>query len=232
MAYRTVLFDLDHTLLDSDTSAERAFVDAMAAVGHDVDDHLATHFATINLGLWARVEEGELSPNDVRAVRFATLFDEAGIDADPSVAGDRYVTALGEHGEFYPGTEAALDRLAAQATLGLVTNGIGEVQRARIDRLDLRRWFTSFTISGEVGIAKPNPTIFDLAFDELGEPDRSSALMVGDSLSSDMAGASAAGIDSAWFDRTGRSADGVPVTYRIEALADLIPIVMGEPTGA
>ena len=164
------------------------------------------------------------------AVRFATLFDQVGVDADPVVAGDRYVAALGEHGELYPGTEQALDRLSAQATLGLVTNGIGEVQRARIQRLGLRRWFSSFTISGEVGIAKPNPAIFDLAFADLGAPDRSSSLMVGDSLSSDMAGGVAAGIDTAWFDRNGQSADGVPITYRIEALADLVPIVAVGPT--
>ena len=225
MAYRTVLFDLDHALLDSDESARLAFSAAMASVGREADVDLTDRFETINLGLWSRVEAGELSPNDIRWIRFDRLFAEAGIDADPTLAGNRYVDGLGEFGGFYPGTERVLDQVAAIATLGLVTNGIGEVQRARIARLELDRWFSAYVISGEVGVSKPDPAIFDLVFDELGGPDRSTTLMVGDSLTSDMAGGAAAGIDTAWFNPDGRSPDGVPITHRLNQLDQLVDLI-------
>lgn len=224
MPYRTILFDLDHTLLDSDASSEHAFRAALAHAGITVDGRHVDRFAEINLGLWDRVEAGELSPNDVRTIRFERLFSTMDIAADPTSVGDEYVRCLGAFGDLYPGTTDALDRLTRHATLGIVTNGIGDVQRARIGRLRLDRWFDAFVISGEVGIAKPDPAIFDLAFAELGEPARSTALMVGDSLTSDMAGGTAAGIDTAWLNAARLSPNGVPITHHISHIRDLIPL--------
>lgn len=227
MPYDTVLLDLDHTLFDSEESERLAFAAAMQAVGVEAGEDLTTGFRTINQGLWRRVETGELSPNDVRYRRFVELFDDQRVAADPILVGDHYITGLGAHGGFYPGTTEVLDRLAARATLGLVTNGIGDVQRARISRLGLDRWFSAYVISGEVGVSKPDPAIFDLAFDALGGPDRSSAVMVGDNLASDIAGGAAAGIDTAWLDPHGRSPNGVPVTHHLATLGDLVPHVVG-----
>lgn len=225
MPYRTVLFDLDHTLIDSDRATTLAFDDALRSLDVEPTASLTSRFEAINAGLWDRVEAGEMTPNDVRATRFIQLFREAGIDLDSDVVGDRYVTGLGAHGELYPGVVDVLDQLAPSTTMGIVTNGIGEVQRARIERLSLDRWFDAFIISGEVGVSKPDPAIFDLAFEALGQPDRASTLMVGDSLRADMAGGAAAGIDTAWLKRDGQSPNGVPITYEIESIANLITLV-------
>lgn len=227
MAYDIVLFDLDHTLFDSEESERLAFAAAMRSVGIDAGDDLALGFRTINQRLWRRVETGELTPNEVRDHRFIELFEAHRVDAEPRLVADHYVAGLGQHGDFYPGTIDVLDRVSAVATLALVTNGIGEVQRARIARLGLDRWFDAYVISGEVGISKPDPAIFDLAFDGLGTHDRTSALMVGDNLASDIAGGAAAGIDTAWIDPDGRSPNGAPVTLHLESLADLVPHVVG-----
>ena len=225
MPYRTVLLDLDHTLFDSDESARRAFVAAMGHVGVPATDHIVSRFFTINLAMWERVEAGDLSPNDIRFARFEELFAGERIDADARDVGDRYVSELGDNGDLFDGAERLLDQIASVATLCLVTNGIGEVQRTRIDRLGLDRWFRAFIISGEVGVSKPDPAIFDLAFAALGEPDRASAVMVGDSLTSDMAGGIAAGIDTAWYNPGGRSSNGTAVTHEFRRLDELVPII-------
>ena len=162
----------------------------------------APHFEayrTINRSLWAGVERGELGPDDVRVVRFQQLGEQVDLDVDPVAAADAFVAGLGAHGELYPGARAVLVDLAPVATLALVTNGIGEVQRARIARLELEPFFEAIVISGEVGVSKPRKEIFDIAFAQLNEVDRSSTLMIGDSLTSDMQGGANFGIDTCWY---------------------------------
>lgn len=229
MPYSTVLFDLDHTLLDSDASEAAAFSQTLRASGcHEPDQHFAT-YRKINGALWAAVERGEISPNDVKTQRFAELVEVIKLDADPEVIGAQFVEGLAQNGDLYPGARRLLDDLAGHEdiTVGLVTNGIGSVQRTRLDRLDLNSYFSAVAISGELGTSKPAPKIFDLIFAELDDSDRSESLMVGDSLSSDIAGGVAAGIDTAWFNRHGITPpEPPPFTHEFRILGDLVEIVL------
>lgn len=224
--YPVVLLDLDHCLLDSDRSETLAFEGTMRSVGVAPTDDLFARYQELNAELWAAVERGELSPNDVRHIRFSRFTDTEGIHADPAVMAEEFVVRLGAEGDLYDGAEDALTELARVATLGLVTNGIGSVQRSRIERLGLDRWFSAYVISGEAGVAKPNRAIFDMILIDLGEPDRNDVLMVGDSLTSDIAGGINAGIDTCLFDPQGRHAHP-PSTYVIDDLEQLQPIVSG-----
>lgn len=142
----------------------------------------------------------------MQARRFADLVKAAGLDADPRVLADEYVTGMGQFGDLYPGARGVLERLFSVATLALVTNGLGEVQRARIERLGLQPLFAAIVISGEVGTSKPGTMIFDLAFEALKQPPKRSALMIGDSLSSDVAGGANYGIATCWYNPQGKPA--------------------------
>jgi len=107
-----------------------------------------------------------------------------------------------------------------------VSNGLGEVQRSRIERLGIAHYFDAIVISGEVGTAKPGSAIFDIAFELLGRPDPSGAVMIGDSLESDMAGAANYGIDSCWYNPNGAPApEGI--TRQVVQLGDLRHLVGG-----
>ena len=144
--YTTVLFDLDHTLLDSDTSEALAFSATMRDA--EIDD-ASVHFPAydrINRELWADVEAGLIGPDEVRHKRFTRFIEERGLDADPVAMAERYVQHLGAEGNLYDGAVAMLDALSEIATLALVTNGIGQVQRNRIDRLGLDRYFKTIVI--------------------------------------------------------------------------------------
>jgi len=202
--YTHILIDLDHTLLDSDASEAAAFGETLRAAGvADPDAHLAA-FQTINRELWAAVERHEMTPDRVRVARFEELAKVMAVDADPVEMADRYVAGLSQFGDLYPAARRVLPELSNKATLALVTNGIGEVQRARIDRLALGSYFAAIVVSGEVGVAKPAPEIFDIVFEQLGQPTKSSTAMVGDSLSSDIRGGANYGISTCWFNPSGR----------------------------
>ncbi|MEM7275786.1 MAG: YjjG family noncanonical pyrimidine nucleotidase [Actinomycetota bacterium] len=232
MRYRTVLLDLDHTLLDSDGSEAAAFAATARSVGLTPTEEVFDRYRTINRGLWAEVERGGVTPVEVRTRRFELFTADLGLaDADPEAMADTFATGLGANGELYPGALAALEGLADVTTLGLVTNGLVEVQEARIERLGLGRFFRSVIISAGVGVAKPAPEIFDLVLDALEVTDRSSTVMVGDSLTSDIQGGHNAGIATCLYDPDGRAGDRAALqprpTHVIGSLDALVPLVTG-----
>ena len=201
--YKTVLLDLDHTLLDSNASEQAAFAATVRSIGLEPTPELFAEYNLINKALWAAVERGETTPVALRTERFEQFVTAIGVDADPEALAVTFTTGLGDNGELYPGARGMLDALADRHRLAMVTNGLSEVQRARIERLDLGGYFDAVIVSAEIGTSKPGTKIFDITFEELGLPDRSSALMVGDSLSSDIQGGINAGIDTCWYNPHG-----------------------------
>lgn len=226
--YTVLLLDLDHTLLDADASERLAFEHALASAGVAAPDRYLPAFGRINRALWARVERGEISAVHVRTTRFTQLIAATGIDASAEALADAFAGGLGVYGELYPGVRDVLDALDAEPTvsLALVTNGLSEVQRVRIDRLGLGRYFDVIAISSELGTAKPAPAIFEIALAGLGAPAKSSALMVGDSLTSDIQGGRNAGIATCWYNPQRRpgSPDGL-VDHEITTLDALLAFV-------
>ena len=98
----------------------------------------------------------------------------------------------------------ALEDLRQTHSLALVTNGAPDLQREKIEGADLARYFEVVTISGEEGIGKPDERIFALTLERLAVPPQA-AVMVGDSLRRDIAGAQRAGLKAIWVNRAGAS---------------------------
>jgi len=227
MTYATVLFDLDHTLFDFDASEALAFAGALAAAG--VDDplpYLAT-YRRLNSALWAAAERGEIRSSTIRNLRFEQLAIELGLE--PSIASDMadaFIAGLSEHGDLYPGARDVLETLNGRVAMAVVSNGLGEVVHARLDRLDVRDMFDVVVVSSEVGVAKPDPGIFDVAFERLGRPDKSATLMVGDSLTSDIAGGATYGIDTCWYNPDGRRPTaGDEFVHEIGSLSEVLDVI-------
>ncbi len=230
MTYSTLLFDFDHTLFDSDTSEATAFAETLRQWGiADPSAHFDT-YQKINRTLWAAVEQGHIDPNDVSTKRFKQLAGTIGLDANSEAMADTFIRAMGANGDLYPGAKEILEQLAASATLALVTNTLSEVQRARIDRLDIGRYFDAIVISTEVGSAKPSATIFDITFERLGNPNKQTAVMIGDSLSSDIRGGANYGIATCWYNPHGRIASPHNhITHEIATLDQLLPLTGPTP---
>lgn len=225
MPYSTLLFDLDHTLFDSDASEAAAFDITMRAAGVAEPSSVLDAYRRINGVLWAGVEAGTVRPIEVRTRRFERLFTETGIDADVDEMADLFVRSLGDNGDLYPGARDVLEDLAGSARLALVTNGLSDVQRARIARLDIEVLFETVVVSSEVGVTKPRPEIFQIAFEHLGNPPKQSAVMIGDSLTSDIAGGTTFGIATCWYNPKRLDRNGVDVTHEVADLDSLRMLV-------
>ena len=222
MSYTSILLDLDHTLFDTDASEVAAFEQTMAAAGVLDAERYLPAYQQINLELWALVERGEISPKVIRNSRFERFVAEQGIDADPVKMADEFVIGLGMNGDLYDGAYEVIEQLSKRATLAMVTNGLGEVQRTRIDRLGIGDCLDVVAISAEVGASKPDVEIFDFAFRALGQPAKETAVMVGDNLLADIRGGINYGIATCWYNPHRRPSNGTDRSdYEIEDLKEL-----------
>jgi putative hydrolase of the HAD superfamily len=118
-----------------------------------------------------------------------------------------------------------LDELSKLFPLALLTNGVPDLQREKIDATGIAKYFTDIVISGEVGFGKPDRRIYHLVLSRLGiSPE--SAWNVGDSLERDVFGAKAVGIKAVWLNRHGTSKDeSVVPDFEVSSLGQLTAII-------
>ena len=228
MRYDWLLLDADGTLFDYDRAEAAALTLSLKGLGVlPTPEHL-TRYRGFNSALWAALERGEVTRERLRSERFRLLFEAFGIEADPVTFNAQYLKHLGQRGDQLDGAESVLDQLFGGTRMALLTNGFAEVQRTRLDHSGLGQFFEVVIISDEVGFAKPDPRIYDASFEAMGNPSKSSVLMVGDSLTSDMQGGLNYGIDTCWFNPGGKpnTLDRDP-TFEIRQLNELITLVEG-----
>ena len=114
--------------------------------------------------------------------------------------------------------------LAAKYPLTIISNGFKEVQYYKFKHSGLAPYFTHTLISEEVGINKPQPGIFEIALQRNGIT-VNEALMIGDSYSSDIAGAKATGIDQLWVKGEGLPVTGETATYVVSKVTDVMKVI-------
>ena len=122
----------------------------------------------------------------------------------------------------YPDVEPVLRILGEHYTLGLITNGIPDLQREKIELSGLKRFFPIIVVSGEVGVGKPEPLVFRWALTQA-RVEPAAALMVGDNFRRDIAGAARLGMRGVWIVRAGveRVAEEAAPHTRITTLDEL-----------
>jgi len=222
MRYTWLLFDADETLLDY-ASAEAAALEraAMDRLGRFRPSDLDV-YRRINQALWLAYERGEITRQALREQRFDHWLSEIGASDSGRAFGEHYLHRLGERADLIPGAVETLTVLKEQYRLALITNGFSQVQRERLAHTPFADWFSPVIISEEVGASKPEPKIFDIALQRMGGPCHSQVLLIGDSLTSDMAGGIGYGLDTCWFNPHELTRpDDLNVTYEIASLPDL-----------
>lgn len=229
MGYRWLLLDADGTLFDYDRAEMSALRLTFEAAGHPFRPSYAEAYRRINAAIWREFELGQITQELLRTRRFALLFDEARLDLDREHFSSAYLRNLALGVDLVDGAEEMLRALHGRVGLALITNGLQDVQRPRLERSTIGACFDAVVISEEVGAAKPEPAIFDVALARMGHPRREDVLMVGDSLTSDVAGANRSGIDACWFNPAGLPLPpGLAVRYQIRELGELVGLVTGD----
>jgi len=223
--YTWLLFDADGTLFDYDAAEIGAIAQTFAAFQLPYEANSGELYRRINHQFWQRFERQEVTLAELRVGRFRQLFAELGMTPDLDAFAQTYLQQLAAQSHLFAGVDLLIKDLHGRYRLALITNGLADVQRPRLERSGLRPYFEAVIVSDEVGVGKPDPAIFDIAFTRMGEPAKEQVLMIGDGLTSDMMGGINYGIDTCWLNMKRQTANGLPITYEINQLADLAAIL-------
>jgi putative hydrolase of the HAD superfamily len=222
-----IFFDLDDTLLDHSAAARagatKFFEVFHSAIDEDLEDFLARwetvaekHFQSNNPGLqstlWGR-----------RRARIRELFSNGLTDEEADARFRIYLETYELNWKLFPDSTPCLQALK-DYRLGLITNGEREQQRSKIQKLGLGPNLSTVIISDEVGCAKPEKAIFELAARQAGIVIQD-CVYVGDRLNADALGSQKAGMRGIWLDRKGQGTNQrleVPVIKSLKDLSKLL----------
>lgn len=204
--YTWLLFDADGTLLDFEKAERSALIAALADHGVTADQAVITTYSAINDAVWKKIETGEFDRANLNRVRFSRLAERFGFTYDADQLGRDYFACMAKQGHLIDGALELCRALKAHYSLCIITNGTASVQHGRMDGTPLLACMDGFFISQELGAEKPSPAFFDAVAAAIPGFDRARALVIGDSLSSDIAGGIAAGIDTCWYNPAGKTA--------------------------
>ncbi|MBQ9148653.1 MAG: YjjG family noncanonical pyrimidine nucleotidase [Oscillospiraceae bacterium] len=217
-----LFLDLDDTILDFHKAEHIALGKTLREFGIEPTQTVLDRYTQINQLHWQRLERGEITREQVKRGRFAVLFDELGVQADPALVTAAYEKHLAVGHYFLPGAQEALNNLRGKYRLFLASNGTAHVQAGRLTSAGLYPFFEQVFVSEEMGHNKPSKAYFDACFARIPGFDPGKAMIVGDSLTSDILGGKNAGIATCWVNPAHRPPrpDIIP-DYEIPALSAL-----------
>ncbi len=221
--YDVYLLDADGTLFDFDKAEENSLRNVFLRHGFPYSNDTLTRYQTINREMWRRYEKGEIERAVMLPLRFRLLFDELRLDGDVEVINSEYLSGIGDGSFLLDGALELCTRLNASGRKSyIITNGVKTSQTKRLLHSPLKPLIADIFISEEIGFQKPNREYFEIVFSRIPEKDRAGMLIVGDSLTADIAGGRNAGVDTCWYNPAGLVNDtGIQPTFEIRSLDEL-----------
>lgn len=216
-----LFLDLDDTILDFHKAERIAVGKTIRDFGVEPTKEILARYHVINKAHWEKLERGEITRAEVLVNRFAVLFEELGVAADPTTCARDYERNLSTGHYFLPGAEEAVKHLHKKYRLYLASNGTAAVQHSRLTSAGLYPYFEKVFISQEIGYNKPSREYFEACFAEIPDFDPDRAMMVGDSLTSDILGGIHAGLTTVWVNPEGKENGEIRPDYEIGSIAEL-----------
>lgn len=230
MEIKAVFIDIDNTLLDFD-----GYVRQTMKSGFEIfslkryEPYMYDVFTRINNALWKEIERRELTFAELENVRWNKIFEALGIDFDGKVFEDYFRKALNESAIPENGAYELLKYLSEKYIVCAASNGPFLQQMHRLELADMAKYFDYIFISEQVGVSKPSHEFFDYAFSHLnGKNGRSGksilpheTIIIGDSLSSDIAGGKECGMKTCYYNKNRCSVSPEIADFVVSELADI-----------
>ena len=222
MKYKAIFIDIDDTLLDYIPCCREAFHEGIRELGVSglgdervSEDELFQLFFSISGRLFSEAKHGKHTIAEVMELYPAEFIAKSGL-GDERVSGlgveeltDRFKHAFraawGRTHTLVPGAKEILEDLRAKGyRLFAASNSFGHLQRSRLDYAGILPFFEDTYISMDIGYDKPDVRFYEEALRRCGLQAHE-VVMIGDSMTTDVIGAKAAGLDAIYFDRSSMS---------------------------
>ena len=194
--YKVLLCDADGTLFDFHGGEKLAIKETFAQFNLPTDKEFISLYHQANKEQWLRLEQGDITLEELKVLRFSTFLHRAGLMGDAKAMSEVFISNLAKQAILLPGALEFVKDISAVMPIYLVTNGISKVQRGRFTDCAISPYITDMIISEEIGQPKPDPAILYVAMRKEGLTDVRDAIVFGDSISADIGAANRAGMDS------------------------------------
>ena len=226
MNYTWLLFDADNTLWDFSAAEAHGLEQVLRERDMEWSAEVLATYRLINRAAWDDYEAGRLPKEQLRDVRFKRLLEHYKQEHPAEELSLSYRNYLAASTHMLDGARDVLDAVHGRYQLGLITNGLTEVQRPRLAATDLERYFEFIIISDELGVAKPQAAFFEHAYAQMGGVPKSEVLVIGDNANADVRGALDFGFDACWLRHPGVAKHpNLGETFRIRTIGELLKFI-------
>ena len=228
--YSILLMDADNTLLDFNKCMDESLAECLTERGIEPTRERILAYERINDRYWKMLERREISRPEVLVGRYKTFFEYLGVDLDPVQMQKDYNEHLCKKAYLMDGALETVRKLSESYDIYIVTNGNAYNQHSRLDHNPIRPYLKEVFISEEMGADKPSRSFFEQVEARIkalnGSFDPEKALVVGDSITSDIKGGQEMGYDTCHVgDREPALDLGIVPTYHISCISDLVPLL-------
>lgn len=225
--YTTLLFDADATLMDFHRSEHEAVTECLEFFSLPSDESVIKKYSEINAGYWKMLERGEIEKEKLYPARWQSLIDFYGFDCKAKDISDKYIERLATKSYMLDGALELCQKLYGKFKMYIVTNGQKDIQKSRLFPSPIFKYFDGCFISEDIGHEKPSIKYFEAVISQIPDYDPKKAIIIGDSLTSDMQGGINAGIDTCWYNPAKKALpDGYDLTHIVSNFDEMADILL------
>ena len=223
---KSVLIDIDNTLLDFFKSARKTTKILFEQKGLPYSEHCADTFLEINEGLWKRIEKKEITKEEMHGIRWKLILKELQLEYDGDIMEKDFRSILSGIAEPVDNAYEFLDYLKGKYKLYAASNSSYEHQIKRLTASNMLKYFEEIFVSERVGAIKPAFEYFEVCHSRMGDVKKEEIIMIGDSLTADILGGKNYGIKTVWFNPEGLEIPNDPKPdHTISSLLDIKTIL-------
>ena len=223
---KAVLLDVDNTLLDFNKSAQETIKSAFSELGILYSDEVFDTFLRINDMLWRKIETKEITREELHSVRWNIIFGNLNIKADGHEMERLFLSRLENYAIPVDGAREIVEYLSGKYKLYTASNAPYAQQVKRLTISGLIPFIVKILNFENQGINKPQKRFFEECLKAVSPATKDETVIIGDSLSADIAGGKSVGITTVWFNRGKNdcSTSGL-CDYTVRSLKDIRSIL-------